>query len=99
MTDEAKLVRATERAAHAQRLINDEMLTEAFVKLEAEYTAAWRRSADAEIQTRERIYMAINILASVRAHLQQMLNNGKIAQQQLDELAARAERKKRFGVI
>jgi hypothetical protein len=38
---------------------------------------------------RERLWQATQIVGKVRDHLGAVLNNGKLAQRQLDELAAR----------
>jgi hypothetical protein len=45
MTDEIALAKALGRAAQAQRLLDDELLQEAFAALDRDYTKAWRETA------------------------------------------------------
>ena len=99
MTDEIALAKATERAAQAQRLLDDKMLTEAFKGLEEAYTAAWRATTIDDISGREKLFLAINVVGKVRDHLTAIVNNGKLAQAELKDLAQTAERKKRFGIV
>jgi hypothetical protein len=93
MTDD-KLYRDIVRGARAKALIDDELLAEAFVRLDADYIAAWRTTPVRDTDARERIWQATQIVGKVRDHLSAVLNNGKLARRQLDELAARASRKR-----
>ncbi len=99
MSDEIKLTQASERAAQAQRLLTDAMLTDAFKGLEEAYTSAWRATLIDDVSGREKLFLAINIVGKVRDHLQAIVNNGKLAEAELKALAQTAERQKRFGVI
>ena len=96
---EIALTKATEQAAQAQRLLDDKMLADAFKGLEEAYTAAWRATLIDDVSGREKLFLAINVVGKVRDHLTAIVNNGKLAQAELKELAQTAERKKRFGVI
>jgi hypothetical protein len=97
--EEFALTRATERAAQAQRLLDDKMLAESFKGLEEAYTSAWRATTIDDVSGREKLFLAINVVGKVRDHLQSIVNNGKLAQAELKELAQTAERKKRFGIV
>lgn len=99
VTDEISLTKATERAAQAQRLLDDKMLSEAFKGLEEAYTAAWRATTIDDISGREKLFLAINVVGKVRDHLTAIVNDGKLAQRELKDLAQTAERKKRFGIV
>lgn len=99
MTDDLALIKATEKAAQAQRLLSDEMLRGAFTGLEEAYTSAWRATTIEDVSGREKLFLAINIVGKVRDHLTAIVNNGKLAQAELKELAQTAERKKRFGTL
>lgn len=99
MTDEIALAKATERAAQAQRLLDDKMLSEAFRGLEEAYTSAWRATTIDDISGREKLFLAINIVGKVRDHLTAIVNDGKLANRELKDLAQTAERKKRFGIV
>jgi hypothetical protein len=99
VTDEIALTKATERAARAQRLLDDDILKEAFTTLEDSYIAAWRATTIDDVSGREKLFLAINVVGKVRDHLTAIVNDGKLAQAELKELAQLAERKKRFGIV
>lgn len=97
MTDEIALTKAAERAARAQRLLDDDILKEAFKALEDGYIAAWRATTIDDISGREKLFLAINVIGKVRDHVTSVVNNGKLAQAELKTLRETAERKRRFG--
>lgn len=84
---EDKLHRDLARAARAKALIEDELVVEAFTRLEADYVAAWKTWAAADTAGRERLWLAVNVLGKVRDHLGRVLADGKLAQRQLDEMS------------
>ena len=96
MADEIALNRAAERGARAQRLLEDDLLAEAFATLDAEYTKAWRTTAARDTDARERLWQAVQIVAKVRDHLASVASGGKLARRELDDLAAR---RKYFGIV
>ena len=97
--DEIKLGEAAAKAMRAQDLLDNELLSEAFKGLEDSYTSAWRATGIEDVATREKLFLAINIVGKVRDHLMSVLTNGKLAQAELKELARTAERRKRFGIV
>jgi hypothetical protein len=99
MNDESPLAASAERALRAQELLDNELLTGAFKTLEDNYASAWRSSAIDDMQGREKLFLAINIVGKVRDHLNAAVANGRLAQAELAELARTAERKKRFGIL
>jgi hypothetical protein len=99
MIDESKLNQATARAVRAQDLLDNELLTEAFERLEENYTAAWRATTIDNAGAREKLFLAINVVGKVRDHLAAIVANGNLAQAELKELAQTAERRKRFGIV
>lgn len=99
MTDESKLDQAVGRAARAEALLDDELLTEAFTGLEDSYTAAWRATGIDDVGAREKLFLAINIVGKVRDHLTRVVTNGKLAQAELKEILQVAERRRRFGIL
>jgi len=99
MSDENRLDQATAKAVRAQRLLDNELLSEAFTGLEENYTAAWRATTIDDVGAREKLFLAINIVGKVRDHLATIVANGKLAQVELKDLAQVAERKKRFGIL
>jgi hypothetical protein len=87
MTDATKLQRQIERRARAEALMRDELLAEAFTALEAAYYEGWKNSKPNETAARERLWQAAQIVAVVRAHLALAIENGKVAQAQIDDVA------------
>jgi len=83
---EDKLRRDIVRGARASALLADELLVEAFSRLEAEYIAAWRITPARDTDARERLWQAVNIVGKVREHIARVAADGKLAQRQLDEL-------------
>jgi len=97
--NEARLGEAAAKAARAQDLLDNELLSEAFKGLEDNYTSAWRATGIDDVAAREKLFLAINIVGKVRDHLTAVVTNGKLAQAELKELAQTAERRKRFGIV
>jgi predicted metal-dependent hydrolase len=83
------------RGARAQALLENELLQEAFVRLEERYVEEWRVSQFRDTDARERLWQAVNILGKVKDHLAKIVRDGKLAQREIDQLA---ERRKRFGI-
>jgi hypothetical protein len=89
MTDELALNRAIERGARAQRLLADDLLQEGFAALDRDYTKAWRETSARDTDARERLWQAVQVVAKVRDHLVSVVNGGKLAQRELNEIAGR----------
>jgi hypothetical protein len=89
MSDDDKLQAALVRGARAKELLGNELLQEVFARLDAEYISAWRQTPARDTDARERLWQAVNIVGKVKDHLTTILNNGKLAQRELDDLAGR----------
>jgi len=74
------------RANRANSLLQDELLQEAFTRLEAEYVKHWRESLVSDQQGRERLFLAINVLGKVKQHLHTVIETGKMAEHELQYL-------------
>jgi hypothetical protein len=85
MTLDEKVV----RGVRAQRLLDDDMLAEAFAKLGHEYIAQWRNTEFRDQDARERLWWAARVVAKVREHLLIVAKNGEIAQRELRTLTER----------
>jgi hypothetical protein len=99
LSNEDQLIRDASRAVRARQLLDDEMLTDAFKTLEDAYMSGWRRTTIDDVAGREKLFLAVNIVAKIRDHLAAAVTNGKLAQAELNEIANAAQRKKRFGII
>lgn len=87
MTDEFKLNRAAARKAQAEALLRNELLQEAFTSIDAAYVDAWRGCPDPV--AREQLWMAQSNLRKVKAHLTKTINDGKLAEHEIQDLTAR----------
>jgi hypothetical protein len=96
MSDEIKLNRDKDRGARAEALLRNDLLIEAFASLDAEYVTAWRRTHINDVNARERLFQAVQIVGKVKDHLAKLVNNGRLAQRELDEIEAK---RKRFGIV
>lgn len=96
MTDEISLEIAASRGVRAQRLLEDELLIEAFKALEDAYTQGWRSTTIDDVSAREKLFLAINIVGKVKDHLSKAVSDGKLAQAELKAINDAAERKKLF---
>jgi hypothetical protein len=96
MSDDDKLHTATVRAARAQALLNDELLTEAFDTITRSYLDAWSTTEIKDQDKRERLWHAVQVAGKVKRHLRQVIDGGKLAQREIDDLVGR---KKFAGLI
>lgn len=78
-----------QRGRAAEDLLENPLLVEAFDNLEAAYLAEWRASKPLELEERERLWLAVQVLGEVRQHLRVIVENGVIAKRDLERLAGR----------
>jgi len=90
--NEDKLETAISRAARAQALVENELLTEAFDKLDAEYIRAWRVTPVRDVMAREKLWQAVNVVGLVRGHLAKIVADGRLAQAELSMRAKQPQR-------
>jgi hypothetical protein len=99
MVNEDKLRSDIARATQAKHLVDSELLQEAFTGLEDAYVRAWRDTTIHDVNAREKLFLAINVVGKVKDHLSSIVANGNLAKKELEDLARVAEPRKRFGVI
>lgn len=92
MADEIALTKSVSDAKRAELLMGDDLLQGAFRQLEHDYIAKWRITEARDTDARERLWLAVQVIGKVRQHLQTAMANGKLAQHELDALAARKKR-------
>ena len=73
------------RGERAERLMNDELMVEAFAGVEAAYKDAWAGSRPDETQKREGLYYAMGALQRIRDHLGIVIADGKLAAADLEK--------------
>jgi hypothetical protein len=87
MTDEIRLNADVTRAAQAEALLRNELLQEAFTGLEKQFVDAWRMTQVRDTDARERLWQAVNVVGKVQDALRGHVNNGKLAQRELEAIA------------
>lgn len=96
---EDKLLKQRSDGSRAQSLLNDEMLQGAFAELKRTYAEKLLATSIEQGPAREVLYQAHRLVGEVERHLQSLLNNGKLADAELNSIIETRERKKRFGII
>lgn len=67
-----------ERGARAQSLLENDLLKEAIEELRKTYRRGWERSAEEDIETRERCYRQLRALDDVVSQLQSFVMTGRM---------------------
>lgn len=78
-----------QRGEEARRLLAHPLLTEAFATIEGDLRRRWEASGDDETEARERLWLMLRLLGRVRGLLAEVLETGRLAEAQLDEIAMR----------
>lgn len=81
MTD--KTEQAIFRGERAARLLEDELLQEAFATIEQEYTNQWLTSPARDKKGRESLWLMVKTLHRFKAELSAVVETGKLAQHNL----------------
>lgn len=82
---EAKLRTQQERAAHAEQLLKDPLMQEAFKNLNDEFMRSWRQTEVGDIEARERIYNLCIALDAIKQQIASVIVDGKIAKLNLEQ--------------
>jgi predicted component of type VI protein secretion system len=75
-----------ERASKAEDLLRNEVFQDAFSHLEKSFYEAWRKSQIEDTESRERVYQFLQNLDALRGYFQTVIEDGKLAQMQIDEI-------------
>lgn len=71
------------RGAEAERLLAEPLLIEAFATIEQEFTDAWKASPARDEAGRQSIWLSLKLLHRVKAHLESVVDTGKLAKKSL----------------
>ena len=82
--NELVLAKQRERGDRARALINDELLSEAFVRVERVYMDAWRGSGCLDVELRERAHVAVNLLSDLKRQIVAFVAEGDAAVKKLE---------------
>ena len=92
--EEIKLVGESERGARAERLMKDEMLQEAFNKVEDGIVQKWKESPIRDAEGQATLRLLHKCLNDVRGYIKEVAETGKLANVQLDNERTLRERAK-----
>jgi hypothetical protein len=67
------------REAHAKRLLEDELFTEAFDVLKKDLMGRWEASGSAEVEARESIWLAMRLLDKIHGHITSIVETGRMS--------------------
>lgn len=94
---EGKLAEELARGAAAESELR--LTAEAFARLRADYVKAWEATGARDSDARERLWQAVQIVGKVEAHLRALVDTGKLAARQLEDIERLGERRKILGII
>lgn len=83
MASETALRLKQERGARAKALLDNDLLNEAWDRLEADLNQAFRDSRDGDSDLRERIWVSIKLLRNQKDYIKKMVTEGEAASKQL----------------
>ena len=67
-----------QREEHAKRLLNDELLQEAFDTLREDLMSRWIHSGSTDSEARESIWLAIRLLERIDGHIKAIIETGNM---------------------
>lgn len=70
------------------------IFNESLEELKKLYTESLFNTGAKETETREKLWLAVNVLGKVEQHIQQVLDTGKLAKKQLEDFRKQEESKK-----
>ena len=68
-----------DRLSHAKNLLNDELFVEAFDVTRQELLNRWEHSDQDDVQAREAIWLALQILSKLRIHIESVMTTDELA--------------------
>ena len=75
------------KGKNAERILNDALFKKSFTYLRELYLNEWENSPARDKEARESLWVAIKMLGTVEGHLQTVMQTGKLANRQIEDLA------------
>ncbi len=91
---ESKLQQEVSQANKAKELFNNPLLQESFEKLKKLYSNSLFNTGAKETETREKLWLAYNVVGKVEQNLLEMIDTGKLAEKQLEDYRKNITNKK-----
>ena len=92
--EQAKLHQEVSQSNKAKTLLEDPLLQESFDKLKNLYTTSLLNTGANEVDTREKLWLAYNVVNKVEQNLLEMIDTGKLASKQLEDFRNHIKNKK-----
>ena len=80
-----KLQKEVSQANKAKQLFENPLLKESFDKLKKLYADSLFNTGAKETETREKLWLAYNVVGKVEQNLLEMIDTGKLANKQLED--------------
>lgn len=93
-----RLEEAVRDGKRAAILLGDPLLKRSFEQLEHDYFTAWIATKPGQIGEREALWQAYQIVGKVRNHLEMAINDGVVADAEIQEIRKFGEKRKFLGV-
>lgn len=87
MSDEGKLNLDTARAVQAEAVLNNDLIREAYERIEANLFEQWVATSMHDTQGRERLWAAVQANRKHKDYMQQVIADGSVAAAELRMLA------------
>jgi hypothetical protein len=93
--DQANRERELSRSSQAKQLLGNKLFQESIDTLKKIYSEALLEKTGAkESDTREKLWIAYNVVGKVEQHLKSIFETGKLAEKQLDSFRKQQQEKK-----
>ena len=92
--EQDKLNQELSQANRAKQLFNDPLLKESFDKLRNLYSTSLLNTGANENETREKLWLAYQMVGKVEQNLLEMIDTGKLASKQLEDYRNQIENQK-----
>ncbi len=92
--EQDKLNQELSQANRAKQLFNDPLLKESFDKLRNLYSTSLLNTGANENETREKLWLAYQMVGKVEQNLLEMIDTGKLASKQLEDFRNQIQEKK-----
>jgi len=93
--EQDKLNQEVNRSQKAKQILENPIFKESLEELKKLYTQSLFNTGAKEQDTREKLWLAYNVVGKVEQHIQQVLDTGKLATKQLEDFR-KEEKSKKF---
>ena len=94
MQDKNKLHQEISKSEQAKAILESPVFIDSINKLKKLYSDSLFKSGAGEETTREKLWLAYNIIGKVEQHFTELVETGKLAKKQLEDLRSQEQQKK-----